>query len=222
MTHVTCRLTARNRDQLRSPTLGNRVWATFTFIRLRSRNRSALIAALNDKSLFWCFWELQVCTLQHYITARFLTTACHQSCKIMSHSSGTSVYTWAYRIISCESGRIFGQGHLPRCRVRYWKGTDVNASKEWQLRTRNANWFQIRRSRRRHNDVTIYQDVLLLTYYAADVVVVVVVVWFVMAIAWCLAACRVNLSQRITALRCPTDLQSSRTRRIPFIYGRPV
>ena len=33
MTHVTCRLTAKNRDQLRNPTtFGNRVWATFTFL----------------------------------------------------------------------------------------------------------------------------------------------------------------------------------------------
>ena len=32
MTHVTCRLTAKNRDQLRNPTLGYRVWATFTFL----------------------------------------------------------------------------------------------------------------------------------------------------------------------------------------------
>ena len=31
MTHITRRLTAKNRDQLRNPTLGNRVWATFTF-----------------------------------------------------------------------------------------------------------------------------------------------------------------------------------------------
>jgi len=29
MTHVTCRLTAKNPDQFRNPTLGNRVWATF-------------------------------------------------------------------------------------------------------------------------------------------------------------------------------------------------
>jgi len=29
MTHVTCRLTAKNRDQLQNTTLGNRVWATF-------------------------------------------------------------------------------------------------------------------------------------------------------------------------------------------------
>ena len=31
MTRVTCRLTAKNRDQLRNPQLGNRVWATFSF-----------------------------------------------------------------------------------------------------------------------------------------------------------------------------------------------
>ena len=32
MTHVTCRLTAKNRDQLRNPALGSRVWATFVLI----------------------------------------------------------------------------------------------------------------------------------------------------------------------------------------------
>ena len=31
MTHVTCRLTAKNRDHLRNPVLGSRVRATFTF-----------------------------------------------------------------------------------------------------------------------------------------------------------------------------------------------
>ena len=36
MTHVTCRLTAENRDQLRNPTLGNRISATFTFFTLCS------------------------------------------------------------------------------------------------------------------------------------------------------------------------------------------
>jgi len=30
MTHVTCGLTVENRDQLRNPTHGNRVWATST------------------------------------------------------------------------------------------------------------------------------------------------------------------------------------------------
>jgi len=33
MTYVTCRMTAKYRDQLRNFTLGNRVWATFfTFV----------------------------------------------------------------------------------------------------------------------------------------------------------------------------------------------
>jgi len=34
MTHVTCRLTAKNWDHLRNPTLGSRVWATFTVSKL--------------------------------------------------------------------------------------------------------------------------------------------------------------------------------------------
>ena len=33
MTHVTCRLTAKNRDQLQNHMLGNRIWASFTFLR---------------------------------------------------------------------------------------------------------------------------------------------------------------------------------------------
>jgi len=34
LTHVTCRLTANNRDQLWNPTLGNQVRAAFTFVDL--------------------------------------------------------------------------------------------------------------------------------------------------------------------------------------------
>jgi len=45
MTRVTRRLTAKNRDQLRNHTLGNRVWATFNFIttRLHSNGRGLLL-----------------------------------------------------------------------------------------------------------------------------------------------------------------------------------
>ena len=31
MTHVTCKLTAKNGDQLQNPTLGNRVWDIFFY-----------------------------------------------------------------------------------------------------------------------------------------------------------------------------------------------
>ena len=36
MTHITCRLTAKNRDQLRNPMIGNWVWVTFTFFHLQT------------------------------------------------------------------------------------------------------------------------------------------------------------------------------------------
>jgi len=37
---VTCTLTAKNRDQLRNPTLRDRVWATFTFYHARTHART--------------------------------------------------------------------------------------------------------------------------------------------------------------------------------------
>ena len=40
MTHITCRLTAKNRDQLLNPRLGDRVWATFTFTFYRPQSSS--------------------------------------------------------------------------------------------------------------------------------------------------------------------------------------
>jgi len=38
MTHITCRLTAKDRDQFRNPTLRNQVWATFTFFYVFNRS----------------------------------------------------------------------------------------------------------------------------------------------------------------------------------------
>ena len=42
---VTCRLTAKNWDQLRNPTLGNRVWASFTFFSRTSESEALEFAA---------------------------------------------------------------------------------------------------------------------------------------------------------------------------------
>ena len=41
MTHGTCRLTAKNWDQLRNPKLVNRIWATFRPTFLRNRQPEA-------------------------------------------------------------------------------------------------------------------------------------------------------------------------------------
>ena len=44
MIHVTCRLTAKKWDQLRNPTLGNRVWATFfTFNKHRMASKQTTV-----------------------------------------------------------------------------------------------------------------------------------------------------------------------------------
>jgi len=54
MTHITYRLTAKNRDQLRNPTLRNRVWANFTFLSLsylRRMSAGSMLAAC----LSWSF-----------------------------------------------------------------------------------------------------------------------------------------------------------------------
>jgi len=48
MTHVTCKLTAKNRDQLRNPTLGNRVWTTFTFVFTRASPDLPAVDILNN------------------------------------------------------------------------------------------------------------------------------------------------------------------------------
>ena len=51
MTHVTCRLTAKNRDQRRNPTLGNRVWAAFTFF--STQDSAATAAATGERVVPW-------------------------------------------------------------------------------------------------------------------------------------------------------------------------
>ena len=58
MTHVNCRLTAKNRDQLQNPTLGNRVWATFT---VTLDVDGQLVGGsssfdLGRKKKSWCLW----------------------------------------------------------------------------------------------------------------------------------------------------------------------
>jgi len=77
MTHLTCRLTAKHRDQLRNPTLGNRVWATFfkvwcTFLAHPVR---AVKIQQNTPSVF----INRFCCLSRFIAGQQLTTFNHQS-----------------------------------------------------------------------------------------------------------------------------------------------
>ena len=73
MIHVTCRLTAKNRDQLRNPTLGNRVWATFTFftvgvIRGRRKFRPKNKTANFGSAFFSCALSTLAILVPHFQT----------------------------------------------------------------------------------------------------------------------------------------------------------
>ena len=57
MTHITCRLTAKNRNQLLNPTLGDRVWATFFYL---------MCYCLISPRFFQVNWDMFSCFLLGY------------------------------------------------------------------------------------------------------------------------------------------------------------
>ena len=75
MIHVTCRLTAKNRDQLRNPTLGSRVWATFTFLSVSVYARISItdfeyrdnVCACYIVSIYWALVSGHFCLVFHSI-----------------------------------------------------------------------------------------------------------------------------------------------------------
>jgi len=82
MTPVTCRLTAKNRDQLRNPTLGNRVWATFTFY----YKTGSLIQVTMDLNSLMTWTAVKLLSVRQawcsspspHITRLLLTATCNQ------------------------------------------------------------------------------------------------------------------------------------------------
>jgi len=95
MTHVICRLTAKNRDQLRNPTLGNRSWATFTFLMstvivvLRRLDfdgeRCAFDSCVRSNIiLLQCSYCLQQCghISSSYLTQTVLCSRRHSACGV--------------------------------------------------------------------------------------------------------------------------------------------
>jgi len=73
MTHVTCRLTAKNRDQLRNPTLGSRVCATFFIsfvgtadVGCKAGSIKLLGVSLSVRPIIW------TCTPQHWVCCSLL------------------------------------------------------------------------------------------------------------------------------------------------------
>ena len=104
MTHVTCRLTAKNRDQLRNPTLGNRVWATFFTITCTATHRAtqqlSLATTISRIAQHICMNG----TLRRDFpdVARF----CPPVCRITSRARGAYVCVlsgWNYGAFMCKA-----------------------------------------------------------------------------------------------------------------------
>jgi len=91
VTRIICRLTAKNRDQLRNPMLSNRVWATFTF----SMNlvlwtftvcfNWCLQCGCGHCSCLWNWHLLLLCYLQVDVTTMLFTIV-----QLTTKSSSTS------------------------------------------------------------------------------------------------------------------------------------
>jgi len=90
MTHVTCWLTANNRDHLRNRTLGNRVWATFTFLLKITKSRRVSLAVIVGIDRWpWLRCHTRLFSLLRYATCECLITG--RSCD-SAFQVGSSCY----------------------------------------------------------------------------------------------------------------------------------
>jgi len=70
--HVTCRLTAKNQDQLQNPMLSNRVWATFTFVWRGIESLVGKLASLIGNAQYDQSWHLSTQLRSGESTGRWL------------------------------------------------------------------------------------------------------------------------------------------------------
>jgi len=75
MTHVTCRLTTKNRDQLRNPTIGNQVWATLNLF-------TYLTVAVGQETVIPCCPDTRYSYVEYtlYLRRRYIYTTCLSVC----------------------------------------------------------------------------------------------------------------------------------------------
>ena len=105
MTYVTCRLTAKNQDQLRNHTFGNRVLATFTFLLL-------IISLYQKKTNLQptCPPHLKMHQLVKYQTFFYLTEGLHCTCIFRTcvfHPSEMRCFVFAFSVLALSSTCVF-------------------------------------------------------------------------------------------------------------------
>jgi len=109
MTHVTCRLTAKNRDQLRNPTLDNRVWATFTFLAASIASHGQEVALIDSHVPVRI---VQQTTQFSQFIAGALIHSSHNFISSYLHRSSLSVVS-----LMCQSTKDHADGSVHNCAV---------------------------------------------------------------------------------------------------------
>ena len=115
MIHATCRLTTKNRDQLRNPTLGDRVWATCTFL---CSNSCLRLWACWLVAVVWTFFRRFCCfrdCLQALSDSFELVGAAEISLSIYLSIAKTE--PWAYASHSTTKRRLNRSSRFCRARM---------------------------------------------------------------------------------------------------------
>jgi len=120
MTHVTCRLTAKNRDQLRNSTLGNRVWATFTFLDLYMNIAFNIFSScsISNYGISWEGLGEKFCLRAISDRRRLYSVAFTIISKDQFHTARPATREFcrvSRRVGRCEFGITL---HNPRCRTQ--------------------------------------------------------------------------------------------------------
>ena len=103
MTHATCRLTAKNRDQLRNPTLGNRVWASCSRIERRGGFSAPACRAVASQSPGQCSLHMHTLSTR---PAAVLPHHCVSWAAAAAAAAASAAMHWAVSCCSCAAHTI--------------------------------------------------------------------------------------------------------------------
>jgi len=111
MTRVTCRLTAQNRDQVRNPPLGNRVWANFTIL---IHNSSLNTSTHSARKVGFIFDKHLTFSDQSYLqkSASYLMNTSPSLTSRLSKSCYYHIVSFAVSIHTSTQKNIFHHHHF--------------------------------------------------------------------------------------------------------------
>jgi len=145
MTHATCKLTAKNWDQLRNPMIGNLVWATFTLpFTMLSMHGSLLIHGRNLYLWKWCSHILMASIV--YLNrgvARVCCKSAYDELMAVPISStqitmGVVSATWQLLCFTCMQA-VTADAVIAYITHNHWP--KISSASSWHAAKRLGSWF---------------------------------------------------------------------------------